>query len=104
MIQQERGIEEVWGSGRFASVVLAVIALTLPASVRAQTLLRWKLKPGDEFVVEMQQETESQVAFSGKSAATKIDLTSQLGWKVTAADVGQITLRQQVQRILIALA
>jgi Family of unknown function (DUF6263) len=73
-------------------------------ALEAQTPLRWKLEPRQSFAVEMHQETQSQVAFSGKSAATKIDLDVRLKWTVTAADDRQITLKQSVQRIGVKLA
>lgn len=70
-----------------------------PASTSAQTLLRWKLKPGDALTVEIDQHTDSEVGFSGKLAKTKIDLTLKLAWKVTAAGNEGFTVRQTVERI-----
>src|SRR4051794_13400642 len=54
-----------------------VFVSACPNGAQAQTLLRWKLKPGDAFTVDTRQETESQVAFSGKSVTTTIDLALQ---------------------------
>src|SRR5262245_49690645 len=79
------------------SVMLVAAVWPVPAS--AQTLLRWKLKPGDGFTIEIDQHTDSQVTFSGKSAATKIDLALKLAWKVTAASGDGFTIRQTVERI-----
>jgi hypothetical protein len=76
-----------------------VVAAVWPVPATAQTLLRWKLKPGEAFSVEIAQHTDSQVAFSGKSAATKIDLELKLAWKVTAATGDAFTIRQSVERI-----
>ena len=50
----------VWGDRVFVTQPVA----------NAETLLRWKLNQGDAFVVECEQQTDSQVEFSGKSAAT----------------------------------
>src|SRR4051794_19441158 len=85
---------------RFAIVFsIVIVATTWLASVSAQTLLRWKLKPGDAFTVEIEQHTDSTVGFSAKSAATKIDLTLKLSWKVTAATDNGFTIRQTVEQI-----
>ncbi|HMC10600.1 MAG TPA: hypothetical protein VKH44_04895, partial [Pirellulaceae bacterium] len=81
----------------FVFIIVAVIAAQPVAS--GQTLLRWKLKPGEALAVEIEQHTDSQVAFSGKTAATKIYLTLKLGWQVTAADNENFTIRQTVERI-----
>jgi hypothetical protein len=85
-------------------LVAILLTSVLSAGLQAQTLLRWKLAAGDSFTVEMQQQTESQVAFSGKSAATKIDLDLQLAWDVTAARESTITLKQTIRRIHLKLA
>lgn len=80
-------------------LAIAIVVLTVPGILRAQTLLRWKLKPGEALAVEIVQHTDSQVAFSGKTAATKIDLTLKLGWQVTAAEDESFTIQQTVERI-----
>jgi uncharacterized protein DUF6263 len=87
-----------------ACCLLTLLALSLPASATAQTLLRWKLKPGDSLALQTRQEIQSQVAFSGKSATTTIDLNVQLTWNVTAADENQITLKQTIEQIQLKLA
>src|SRR6266481_6365295 len=88
----------------FAYLLAICLASVLTSGARAQTLLRWKLNHGESFSVEMRQETESQVAFSGKSANTKIDLDLQLAWAVTAADNKQFVLKQSIERIQLKLA
>src|SRR5262245_17923073 len=106
--QRRRGV--VWANSVMKHLLLcasaplrelfAVLVLfVMPQICDAQTLLRWKLKPGDTFTVEVEQHTDSQVTFSGKSAATKIDLTLKLAWKVTAATGDSFTIRQTVERI-----
>ena len=82
----------------FPWLAIFVVAISSP-SASAQTLLRWKLKSGDAFSVEIDQHTDSQVTFSGKSAATKIDLALKLAWKVTGATGDGFTIRQTVERI-----
>jgi hypothetical protein len=78
---------------------LALAAVVWPVAVSAQTPLRWKLKPGDAFIVEIEQHTDSLVAFSAKSAETKIVLTLHLGWKVAGSEGDSFTIRQTVERI-----
>src|SRR4029079_1014559 len=79
-----------------AALAIAVALLTQPRTVAAQTLLRWKLKPGDALTVEIEQHTDSLVAFSAKSAKTTIELKLKLAWKVTAAGDNGFTIRQNV--------
>jgi hypothetical protein len=80
----------------WAAVVIAAIS---PSLASAQTLLRWKLKSGDAFTVEIDQHTDSQVGFSGKLAKTQIELKLKLAWKVTAASNSGFTIRQNVEQI-----
>src|SRR5258707_9041914 len=87
----------------FRSLLIALVAIALPCPLAAQTLLRWKLKPGESLAVEMEQETQSHVAFGGKSATTKIELNLRLRWTVAAADEKEITFKQSIQRIQIKL-
>src|SRR5689334_7365811 len=78
-----------------------LFALSVCGDAQAQTRLRWKLKAGESFVVDALQETESQVAFGGKSVSTKIDLTLQLTWTVTAATEKEFVIKQSIDRIQI---
>src|SRR4051812_39239323 len=64
-----------------------------------QTLLRWKLQPGESFTVQTRQQTESQVAFSGQSVTTKIDLAITLSWTVTGIEKDGISIVQTVERV-----
>src|SRR3954470_20829313 len=84
-------------------LALFVCVFSLCGGLHAQTLLRWKLKPGESFSVDMHQETDSQVAFSGKSVSTKIDLTLQLTWTVTSATEKEFAIKQLIDRIQIKL-
>ena len=85
------------------SCLLVMMALCWPDAAGGQTLLRWKLKPDDSLRITIQQETESQVAFSGKSATTKIDLIVELDWLVTAADEKEIKLKQTLRGVKLKL-
>jgi len=76
-----------------------VLLLIATEFCSAQTLLRWKLKPGDAFAVAIEQKTDSQVGFSGKQAKTKITLDLKLAWKVTAGASDGFTIRQTVDSI-----
>src|SRR5438105_390651 len=78
---------------------VVLVATTWPAAVSAQTSLRWKLKPRETLEIQIKQDTDSQVGFSGKLAATKIELGVALAWKVTAANNDGFTIRQTVERI-----
>jgi Family of unknown function (DUF6263) len=84
--------------------LLAFSVMALPRPLAGQMLLRWKLKPGQSLAVVTKQQTESQVAFSGKSATTKIDIDLALEWVVTAADESQITLKQTIERAAVKLS
>lgn len=76
--------------------LLTVLALAGPA--QGQTLLRWKLQAGQSLVVDFQQQTTSTVAFSGKSAETKIELGMELLWSVIGVDDKGITIEQSIRR------
>jgi hypothetical protein len=79
--------------------MIFAVVLATTAYCHAQTLLRWKLKPGDTLTLEIDQHTDSQVGFSGKSAKTQIDLKLKLSWKVAAAGDSGFTIRQSVEQI-----
>jgi len=94
--------ERVQSFALFA-IFCSMLLLAQPGSVHGQAPLRWKLKQGEAFEVQLQQQTTSQVAFAGKAADTKIDLGLELLWTVAAADDKQIKVRQVVQRITFSL-
>jgi hypothetical protein len=87
---------------RLLMVFLLLVVQAVPVA-SGQTLLRWKLKPGESLNLTVQQETESQVAFSGKSATTKIDLTVELHWLVTAADDKGFKIKQTIKDVKLKL-
>jgi hypothetical protein len=78
---------------------LFIVLLVAAGPLRGQTMLQWKLKPGDSLAVTIEQQTDSSVSFSGKRADTKIDLTLVLGWNVAAADNAGFTIRQSIDQI-----
>jgi hypothetical protein len=80
-------------------LVCFLLAFALVDSASAQTLLRWKLGTSESLHVSIQQQTDSAVAFTGKSAATKIDLTLVLGWNILSADDSGFKIRQTIERI-----
>lgn len=69
----------------------------------AQTELRWKLQPGQQFTVSVAQQTTSDVAYSGKKVATQIDISMELGWTVTAADEKAIAIKQSLRRMALKM-
>lgn len=79
--------------------VLATALCVQAGDDAGPVLLRWKLRAGQALVVELTQQTKSQVAFSGKVADTTIDLTMRLGWAVTAAADEKITIQQKIERV-----
>ncbi|MEX2176332.1 MAG: DUF6263 family protein [Pirellulaceae bacterium] len=82
------------------AIFLAALAtLGLPGNLPAQTLLRWKLQPGEAFGVDVQQHTTSTVAFSGKTSQSEIDLGMELGWTVKGADDKGFDIEQVVRRV-----
>ncbi len=73
------------------------------APTHAEQRLRWQLKPGESLTVRIDQQTTSKVAFSGKSAETKIDLGLELLWTVESVAGDQLNVKQVVQRITFSL-
>ncbi len=80
-----------------AGIVL-LAGLTWAGAARGQTLLRWKLEAGQLLAVDCRQETTTVVAFSGKSAETKIDLDLEMLWTVTGVDEKGIHITQSIRR------
>ena len=72
----------------------------LASHASAQTELRWKLQPGQEFTVNVEQKTTSDVAYTGKKVTTDISLSMDLGWTVTAAEEKAITIKQALKRLV----
>jgi hypothetical protein len=64
----------------------------------SQTLLHWKLEPGEQLKIKTTQETRSDVAYGGKTTTTHIDLAVELAWQVIAADAGMTRMKQTVTR------
>ena len=87
---------------RWVVLLLGAALLPLPTA-RAQTLLRWKLNAGESCRGEMEQQTESQAAFGGKSAASKMNLGMRLRWHVTQADDSAMTVKQTIERLSVSL-
>jgi len=81
-----------------ASLLFVVLFSAVPPA-HGQTLLRWKLKAGDSLEVTIDQNTDSDVSFSGKKATTKIELKLVLGWNVTGADNNGFKIRQSIDAI-----
>ncbi len=81
-----------------AWIVVLLAGLGWTGLAQAETLLRWKLEPGQSLVVDFQQQTTSTVAFSGKSAETKIDLGMELLWSVAGVDDVGIAVKQSIRR------
>lgn len=69
----------------------------------AQVLLRWKLQAGEEFVVRTEQETAAHVAFSGKSARSKIVMQLDIRWQVQPASDASFTVLQTIERLTASL-
>jgi hypothetical protein len=84
---------------RWIGIVVALAGLVAATEAGAETSLRWQLQPGDVFTLQVDQQTKTNVGFSGKSAETTIDLGMTLGWNVTAADDKSLTIEQTVERI-----
>src|SRR3954469_1370602 len=83
---------------QISRLIIFLSIFLIAGRARAETL-RWKLKPGNEFTVDVRQETESQVAFSGKSVTTTIDLALQQTWSVTSASEKEYVIKQSIDRI-----
>lgn len=82
------------------AVFIALLAALAPAaSAHGQTLLRWKLEAGQQLAVDCRQETTTLVAFSGKSAETKIELDLETLWTVTGVDDDGMHITQSIQRL-----
>jgi hypothetical protein len=77
------------------SSLVALAALLLAAAdARAQTLLRWKLQPGEKFRVEFSQKSDLETTVGTKPLKMSIDMTMDMNWSVDAVDqqgVAQLT-------------
>ena len=83
----------------FGVWIALLVALAPAASARGQTLLRWKLEAGQQLAVDCRQETTTLVAFSGKSAETKIQLDLEMLWTVTGVNDDGMHVTQSIRRL-----
>ena len=90
-------------AARTIYVGLAIVTVGIAGAARAQAPLRWKLEPGQLLLVEVRQQTTSQVSFSGKTAEAKIDLTVQYVWSVGEPAEKGMTVTQKIDRIVLQL-
>jgi hypothetical protein len=85
------------------SALSCSMLLFAAAPALAQAPLRWQLKEGQSLAVKIDQVTTTKVAFSGKSADTKIELGLELRWTVDSVADGQFKIKQTVERITFSL-
>jgi hypothetical protein len=85
------------------AIVAGTVWLVVASALHAQTALRWKLQTGDHLDVAIQQRTESDVTYSGKSTKTQIELAMHLTWRVLGAENDQFRLQQTLDRVTVSL-
>jgi hypothetical protein len=83
--------------------ILLLAGLALAGTARGQAPLAWKLEPGQTLVVDCRQETSTLVAFSGKSAETKIEIGMELLWTITGKDDKGLAITQSIRRFVFRL-
>jgi len=74
-------------------------------SAGAAEPLRWKLKPGDEFLAKIEQHSEVTSSLGGGAPTSiTLDTSMELAWKVTAIDEqGAAKISQRFQRLRMKL-
>ena len=85
----------------FSLALILVLALASPAF--AQKSLRWKLKPGDKFQVNITQQTTSTVTISSKPVKTTLEMSLETLWSVDDANEKQGKITQTVKRISVKM-
>ena len=85
--------------GLVLTILLATASPTL-----AQKPLRWKLKPGDQLQVNIEQQTLSTVTVASKPPVkTTLEMTLETVWSVDSADEQQIKMTQSVKRLAVKM-
>jgi hypothetical protein len=79
------------------------VLLTAGSPAFAQKTLRWKLKPGDQLQVNIQQQTLSTVTIANKPVKTTLEMRLETLWKVDSADEKQIKMTQSVKRVAVKM-
>lgn len=90
--------------GNWLAIVGCGFWLLAAPALEAQTTLRWKLQTGDHLDVAITQNTTSEVLYSGKKTAAKIDLAMYLTWRVLAVEENKFRLEQTLDRVTVSLA
>jgi hypothetical protein len=88
------------GPSALLITLLTILSIT-PAE--AATLLRWKLKQGDRFRVQINQDTKSVMTVAGKPIEAQ-KMAMQISWVVESVDdQGIIQLAQTFERIKLSM-
>ena len=87
-------------------IVLAIIAFQFTTTVNGQSeVLKWKLKKGDQFEVQLDQAFSSFTKIDSRE--TKVDNSTTIGisWDVTAVNAdGEATVSQAIESIKLAVS
>ena len=81
-----------------AAVIAASLAL-IPGVSSGETLLRWKFEAGQQFDLQLNQQTASTITVAGKTTKTTVETRLELRWKVDSVDDSGAKITQQVERI-----
>ncbi|OHB80446.1 MAG: hypothetical protein A2W31_01220 [Planctomycetes bacterium RBG_16_64_10] len=85
-------------------LVASLAAAPAPPPVQSPTVLRWKLKQGDTFRVDLQQDTRQLVTTAGKTMEIPQTMLMQMTWSVEAVDPqGIIKMTQTIDRVSMAM-
>jgi hypothetical protein len=85
-------------------LLFAAAILSVAESARADTLLRWKLKPGEKLRYSFQQESVTESSGTGKPTSVTVSMSMQLSWNVTAVDSqGVAAISQTIDKLSISM-
>ncbi len=71
-----------------------------PRAAAAETLLRWKLQPGEQFALHVTHHSDLETDVKGKRVATTVDMLLEMHWQIEAVDENSVArIKQTIRRM-----
>lgn len=86
----------------WCALLLVVAALSSREMANAQEL-RWKLQKGENFQLQMKQQTNSIVSLTSRKLNSTVDLQVNVSWEVKSAEQDQFMIEQTIDSIRIEM-
>src|SRR5690349_8570412 len=95
-----RTLATTWTSLVIRFVCGSLLLMLVASPANAQTLLRWKFKPGQKFALAIEQDTTVQTMVNAPPESASLDMAMDLAWNVLDVDnSGTATMAQSFTRL-----